>query len=146
MGAFCGCAAKPGFPLQSFLPQTAKKDFRCNPWRAHGLAVYSPVIAKGLISSCYAKTGINHGPHGQTRTKLKHCDQKVRVCGWLVVSLILLRKVSYSLCNRGKQRAPWSLRGTLPPFEVLQMATPKQSICLQVALTLSGLLRGARPA
>jgi hypothetical protein len=30
---------KPGFPLQSFLPQAAKKDFRCNPLRAHGLTM-----------------------------------------------------------------------------------------------------------
>jgi hypothetical protein len=29
-------APKPGFPLQSFLPQTAKKDFRCNPLRPTG--------------------------------------------------------------------------------------------------------------
>jgi hypothetical protein len=27
---------KPGFPLQSFLPQAAKKDFRCNPLRPTG--------------------------------------------------------------------------------------------------------------
>jgi hypothetical protein len=27
---------KPGFPLQSFLPQTAKKDFRYNPLRPTG--------------------------------------------------------------------------------------------------------------
>jgi hypothetical protein len=31
-------AAGPGFPLQSFLPQTAKKDFRYNPSRPTGSA------------------------------------------------------------------------------------------------------------
>jgi hypothetical protein len=34
-GRLCGVKRrKPGFPLQSFLPQTAKKDFRCNPLRS----------------------------------------------------------------------------------------------------------------
>jgi hypothetical protein len=30
--------AGPGYPLQSFLPQTAKKDFRFYPWRMGGQA------------------------------------------------------------------------------------------------------------
>jgi hypothetical protein len=47
-------------------------------------------------NSCYAKTGINHGRHGQTRTKLKAFRSKSPcLSGWSVVSLILLRKVSY---------------------------------------------------
>jgi hypothetical protein len=45
LGAFCGCAAKPGFPLQSFLPPAAKKDFRFNPCRMGG----QPAIAKNAL-------------------------------------------------------------------------------------------------